>query len=235
MSMLAGFLWVAWVGCASAWGAEGEGSGERRVIKTIQPKRHSRSGRWELSPHLAVVPNDPFITRYIAGLGLAYHPTEIFGVELGGDFSPDLGQADWKAVTEELIEGRNVSPSISRWIWSADAALMFAPIHAKAATRRRIVDMELFGRAGAAVVHTEDDPESLAAPNDPYTRATLSENHLALTVGGGFRVYMREDLSVRLEGRSLQYTEIIDGGTLQAKSYVVLLAGASFLFPPRGG
>ena len=89
---------------------------KKRLIKTIQKKNFYKKGRWEASPHFAFVANDPFLNRYIVGAGLIYNLTEIFAVEVNMDFSPDLGDADWKPVTKQLIEENHVSPDISNCI-----------------------------------------------------------------------------------------------------------------------
>jgi hypothetical protein len=86
---------------------------KKQVIKTIQRKTFMKIHRFEASPHAAFVANDPFLNRYIVGSGLAYHFTEIFAVEGSFDFSPDLGESDWKPLTKQLVEENNVSPDIS--------------------------------------------------------------------------------------------------------------------------
>ena len=40
----------------------------------------------------------------IVGAGLAYHVTEIFAVEGNFDFSPDLGEKDYKPLTRQLVD-----------------------------------------------------------------------------------------------------------------------------------
>jgi len=229
---------TCWLGCIAAGvglavpaRAEEPLPSEDRIIQTIQPKRHSRSGRWEVSPHGALVANDPFIWRYVLGAGVAYHPSEVLGVELDADFSPDLGRGDWKPITAQLIDKNNVTPGVSRWMWSTGASLLFSPVHAKAALRGHLIDFELFGRVGAAIVHTEDDPETLGDPDGVFTLRTLSENHPAAVAGGGVRAQLGGSAALRIEGRSVSYTETLEGGSLQKKNYAVLFVGVGFFLP----
>lgn len=203
-----------------------------RTIKTIQPKRHTRTGRWEISPRLGMVVNDAFIRRYMIGGGLRFHPSEIFSLELGGDFSPDLGRADWKPITAQLLDENEVFPGISRWIWSTDASVVFSPIHAKAALFDRIFDVEIYIRAGAALIHTEDDPETIEDATTIPSQNTMSQNHPALLAGGGLRIYVSQNVSLLFEGRSVQYMETLSGDQIQNKSYAVTAISAAFLFPP---
>ena len=46
---------------------------KKRLIKTIQRKNFFKKGRWEASPHIAWVANDPFIKRYIVGAAINYN------------------------------------------------------------------------------------------------------------------------------------------------------------------
>ncbi|MEL6347717.1 MAG: hypothetical protein AAFV53_31720 [Myxococcota bacterium] len=200
-------------------------------IKTIQPKRHSRIDRWEIAPRVGAVINDPYLRRYLLGAGLSYHPSEIFHVELGGDFSPDLGRADWKPITVELLEERELIASISRWTWSVDASFVFTPFHAKANLFSRIVDLEVYARTGAAMIHTEDDPETFVDPNAASSQATQSENHPAMIAGGGVRAYLSPNTSLRFEVRSVQYLETFNSASIQKKNYAVPSLSAGFLFP----
>ena len=63
-----------------------------QIVKTLQRKNFLKLRRWELSPHVAFVTNDPFLNRYIIGTGIAYHLTEIFSIEAAtqtGNHSPN--------------------------------------------------------------------------------------------------------------------------------------------------
>ena len=71
-------------------------------------------GRYEATPQVGFVTNDPFINRYLLGAGFGYHVTEIFAVEAQGIFSPDLNEADWKPITRQIINENQVTPDISK-------------------------------------------------------------------------------------------------------------------------
>jgi len=44
-------------------------SKNKQIVKTLQRKNFLKLKRWELSPHVAFVANDPFLNRYIIGTG----------------------------------------------------------------------------------------------------------------------------------------------------------------------
>ncbi|NOY24965.1 MAG: hypothetical protein GXP62_03745, partial [Oligoflexia bacterium] len=117
----------------------------KTVIKTLQRKNFMKLGRWEVSPHLAFVANDPFLNRYILGTGVGYHLTEIFELELSVDYSPDFGSADWKALTHQIIDKNSMSPDISKLTFASSGSFLFSPIYGKVAVGHRIIAFDIYG------------------------------------------------------------------------------------------
>jgi outer membrane beta-barrel protein len=204
----------------------------KRVIKTLQAKRFMKIGRFEASPHVGFVTNDPFIRRTLFGVNLAYNPTEVFAIEVNGTLSPDFGDADKKAITQQITENNQVTPDISKILWYSTMAFQFSPIYGKIAVRdRAIINFDIFGLFGAGVVGTRDDLEVLQKQDDPLAQETEKQIHPALTFGGGLRVVFSKTLAFRIEGRGLSYIETLESTTLELKNNVTFLAGVSFFFP----
>ena len=123
-----------------------------RLIKTIQRKNFLKLGRLETSPYVGFVTNDPFINRYLAGVGVAYHATEIFAIEANLGYAPNLGEADWKPLTTQLVEKNKVSPDISKLTLFTNAGFQFSPIYGKVAlSGRRIVNFDIFAAFGIGI------------------------------------------------------------------------------------
>lgn len=205
---------------------------ERRIIKTLQQKNFLKIGRWELSPHGAFVSNDPFLNRYIVGGGVGYHITEIFAVEGMIDFSPDLGEGDWKPLTTQLVNENNVSPDISKLTYFGSACFVFSPIYGKAAIRgRNIVNFDIYGKFGLGGTATSDDLEALQQAGEPTAIATQNQFHPTTNFGGGARIIFNQNVAFRLEGRSMIYIETVDSNTLEMKNNFIIQAGVSFFVP----
>jgi outer membrane beta-barrel protein len=205
---------------------------KKRLIKTIQRKTFLKLGRWEASPHLAFVANDPFLNRYIVGTGLAYNITEIFAVEMTFDFAPDLGERDWKPLTKQLVDENHVSPDISKLTYFGSLTFQFSPIYGKVAmSGRDIVNFDLFGNFGMGMTRTADDLEALQATDDPRAIATQFQVHPTTNFGGGLRIIFNENLAARVEGRSLVYIETVNSTTLEMKNNFILQGSMSFFFP----
>ncbi|MEQ1564957.1 MAG: outer membrane beta-barrel domain-containing protein [Myxococcota bacterium] len=204
----------------------------RRVIQTFQRKNFMKIGRYELSPALGFVTNDPFINRYLGSVAFAYHATEVFALEGSFTFSPNLGTADYKAVTEQIINENGVTPDISKIQLYGNVNFQFSPIYGKIALgHSRIIGFDIFGVFGTGAVQTLDDLEALGKTTDARAIATQSQWHPSLTYGGGLRVVFNETFAARLEGRGLSYIEVIESDTLEMKNNFTLIAGGSIFFP----
>ncbi|MBX2801369.1 MAG: outer membrane beta-barrel domain-containing protein [Myxococcales bacterium] len=205
---------------------------KKRVIQTLQRKNFMKIGRYEFAPHIGFVTNDPFINRYLFGASVGYHITEVLGIEVEASYSPDLGQADWKPVTDQIITENQVTPDISKIQFYANGTFQFSPIYGKlAAGGGRIINFDIFGVFGGGVVNTVDDLVALQKEDDAVAQATQVQFHPTINFGGGARVIFSESFAVRLEGRGLSYIEVLEGTTLEMKNNFMLLGSASIFFP----
>jgi len=213
---------------------EGDDS-KKRLIKTIQRKNFFKKGRWEASPHIAWVANDPFIKRYIVGAGINYNITEIFAVEASFDFSPDLGKADYKPITKQLIEENSVSPDISRLTLFGSMSLLFSPIYGKAAVMGgNIVNFDIFTAFGMGMTKTAECLECLDQAGDDKSDASIRtqfQTHPTTNIGAGARIIFNENLAVRLEGKSMVYIETVNSTQLEMKNNLIIQAAVSMFFP----
>jgi len=202
-----------------------------RLIKTIQRKNFLKLGRYELSPYLGFVTNDPFINRYLFGFNAAYHLTEIFAVELNAGYSPDLGESDWKPITSQLVNENKVSPDISKLTFFTNFGFQFSPIYGKVAlSGSRIINFDVFGAFGMGLTLTQDDLEALG--NDsPEAVLTQNQWHPTTNMGGGVRIAVDDSFAIRVEGRSMVYIETIASTTLEMKNNFLLAASASWFIP----
>jgi outer membrane beta-barrel protein len=206
---------------------------KKRLIKTIQRKNFFKKGRWEASPHIAFVANDPFLKRYIVGSGINYNITEIFAVELSLDFSPDLGESDYKPVTNQLIKKNSVSPDISRLTYFGSATFLFSPIYGKVAVMGgKIINFDIFASFGMGMTRTSECLECLDSDEElDLTVNTQHQMHPTTNFGGGARVIFNENLAFRLEGRSMVYIETVNSTQLEMKNNFILQGAVSVFFP----
>ena len=204
----------------------------KQIIKTLQRKTFLKLKRWELSPHLAFVSNDPFLNRYIFGVGVAYNITEVFSVEGMLDYSPDLGDADWKPLTKQLVEENSVSPDISKIGAFGSFCFIFSPIYGKAAViGRNIINFDIYGKFGMGMTQTVDDLSALQAEEDERAQSTQVQFHPTTNFGAGTKIIFNPNVAARVEARSMIYIENVNGTTLEMKNNLLLQFSASFFFP----
>jgi outer membrane beta-barrel protein len=198
----------------------------------VPPKSFLKLGRFEAVPNVGFVTNDPFLNRYMIGVGLGYHLTEIFAIEGNLAYSPDLGRGDWKPITEQLVDKNHVSPDISKLQLVANGTFLFSPIYGKVALNgNRIINFDIYGAFGMGVTQTVDDLEALQAEGEEIAMATEVQFHSTTNFGGGARVVFNETVCVRVDGRSLIYIETVNSTTLEMKNNFILTGGVGFFFP----
>ena len=199
-----------------------------QVIKTLQKKTFTKNDSWEISPHLAFVANDPFLNRYIFGVGVGYSLTEVFAIEGMLDYSPDLGDADWKPLTTQLVTKNSVSPDISKLGAFGSLCFVYSPIYGKAAILgRNIVNFDIYGKFGFGATQTKDDLTALDAVNDPKAISTQTQIHPTSNFGAGARVIFNNTTAARLEGRSMIYIETVNATTLEMKNNFLIQMSVS--------
>ena len=149
------------------------------------------------------------------------------------DFSPDLGDADYKSVTTQLIDENNVSPDISKLTLFGSATFLFSPIYGKVAVvGREIINLDIFGAFGMGVVRTGESLEALdTEEGDARASATLYQTHPTTNFGGGARIIFGENLAFRLDGRSMVYIETVNATQLEMKNNFLLQGSMSVFFP----
>lgn len=212
---------------------EGEdAAGPKRTIKTVQRKDFMKLGRFEAGPSVGFVTNDPFLNRYIAGVRLGYHVTEIFGLEGELSYSPDLGEADWKPLTSQLVNENHVSPDISKLTLIGNLTFQFSPIYGKVALNgNNIIHFDVYGAFGMGFTRTVDDLKALQAEGDQVAEATQFQMQPTTNFGGGARVVFNQTIAVRVDARSLVYIETVNSTTLEMKNNFILSGGVHFFFP----
>lgn len=208
---------------------------KKRIIKTLQKKNFLKLGRFEAGPHIGFVANDPFLKRYIGGVYVGRHFTEVFSGEIDFGFAPDLGEADWKSLTKQLKESNRVLPDISKLLMYGTFTFGFSPIYGKVAVGQKIVIFDIFGVFGMGAVRTADDLDALGVEGSgadaDRAKATQYQIHPTTNMGGGLRVAPSPNVAVRLEARSLIYIETVQSTTLEMKNNLILQSSVSFFFP----
>lgn len=209
-----------------------------KLIKTIQNKDFLKVERFEFGMYAGGVTNDPFLRRWLGGVSATYHINELVAVEFAQSFSPDLGAADNRQLTNEIKTTYAASPTISKVGPQGSVDLMFSPLYGKIAfNRTNIVNFDIFFAAGGGYSLTTDTMEGSGeeAPLTTQEADALQEAHFTTNFGFGFRGAFNDRMAVRIDGRSYQYIEHSvehvansPDESLEMKSNFVAQVGLSF-------
>ena len=209
-----------------------------KVIKIIQSKDFLKAERLEFGMYAGGVTNDPFLRRWLGGVSATYHLNDLVAIELAQSFSPDLGAADNRQLTNEIKTTYAASPTISKVGPQGSVDLMFSPLYGKIAfNRANIVNFDIFFVAGGGYSSTTDTLESTGeeAPLTTQEADALQEAHFTTNFGFGFRGAFNDRMAVRIDGRSYQYIEhsvehvaTNPDESLEMKSNFVAQVGLSF-------
>ncbi len=190
-----------------------------REVSVIQKKYLPKTERFQFFGALATTTNTPWFLNYGAKLGLAYHFTESFGLELSGLF---LSSSE-REVAKEIRDNNGLRPEqfiYTKGYYGLD--LMWAPIYGKLSNMDGgIIPFDMYFSIGGGSSNTNS-----AEGNVPTVHIGTGQI-FAITKSIAFRW----DYSLNI----FQATPVSVGGTgVPAKgSYndLILTAGVSFFFP----
>lgn len=174
------------------------------------------------------VTNDPFLKRTGVRLGTSIAPAP--WVEFGPSFIffPILGNGgendpDWKTLSKQLLLESSVSPDISKIDWELQAVVRIRAVSYETGEWTFAIG----ALAGAAMVHTRDDPEALQVDQgDPAFSATANQVHFG-PVEGLYWDALSGNFGLRFRAENVGYIETINSTTLEMKNNMVV--GAEML------
>ncbi len=213
-----------------------------------------KSDRFEITPSLGYVPNNPFVKRYVGGVMFAYHFSEELAAEATVMYAPDLGEEDLKELTHTLVQIANDDESsgefqqpLDKMILGATFNVRWAPVYGKLnLIGERVLNFDFYGTAGLGLLSSEqyfakfDDnaPEG----TDPITVQDVgSVAHPNVNVGLGFNFFLSSSVALKLDGRSYLYIDKkpqynVEVAVDESRLYNTFVAtlGLAFYFPNMG-
>lgn len=182
------------------------------------------------SPTLQIGPSalvsDPLLRQF--GIqGTATIPlTDHYGVLFGTGIYLNRGQADWSALTKQIVEENKVSPDISKHRLSAYSALYVEPAHFSDGD----LSASIGAYAGVGFVNTQDDLEALGSDSSE-AQATANEIHPAGIWGMYTDLYFTPTTHMRFKAHKTHYIEVVASKTLLVKTSLFLGAEIGFALP----
>lgn len=176
--------------------------GRRREVKVVQKRAVEKAGRFELTPTMAIIPNDDFIVYYPVGLRVGYHLSEAFAVEASYAKAIDSNSGLSDFLEQEAgLRRADLQETISMYY---NLSLLWAPIYGKISVLGyKLAHFETYVGLGLGAIHSTEIPEGNPDGNNvikPSANTVL-----------GFRWFINDWLNVRTEYRHF-FFEKYNGG-----------------------
>ncbi len=245
----------ALAGARSAEAALKEAMEGRQPYNVVQNRFFLKENRFELSPTLGYVPNNPFVRRYIIGVMGAYHLSETFAVEGAVMLAPDLGNSDVKDLTRTLViiaadasSGANrFQQPLNKMTLAGTFAARWAPVYGKInLVGESVLNFDFYFTGGLGLLSlAEYRAVYNSSCTDPSTGCDVVDLGTATPVavvpvnlGAGMDFFLTSSLALKLDARSYLYLDKkpqYDPRTPETESriYNAFLAtlGVSIYFP----
>jgi hypothetical protein len=177
------------------------------------------AGSFGLSGGLETCYDDPFLNSRGLRTGLAWGLSETVALEGTAAVYPQLGAADWKPLTSQLVNNNHVSPDLSPITMQAHGRVHVYAVRSQFGSLWGSVD--LFAGFGATL--TEDDLEALQQVGDPYAEATANQWHPSANWGLAYQLVVRAGSRAAVGGRlrwdHFEYVETVSSTTLERKRW----------------
>jgi outer membrane beta-barrel protein len=185
--------------------AEGLPDPEVQRVHVLEKRPFTEAGRWELSFFGARQVNPKFTSHTGVSVELAYHLRENLAAQLGVSYFPLAVQS---ALSEELLTKANEAPETAEAFLlrgDAVAGLELMPVYGKLNIfDGKILRLGFYLNAGLGVAKTR---LQLRQSTDPIGRTFGDTGFRPMgSLGAGFRVFLSDRFTVRLELRDFVYS-----------------------------
>lgn len=181
--------------------------------QAVQNRFFLKQERFEFSPIIGFVPNDPMVNRITGGILVAYHFSESLAAEGAFIYSPDLGVADVKGLTKTLVyiassgtTNVEFQQPLDKLELGATFAVRWSPIYGKISLiGEGVVNFDVYGTAGLGMLSTN----LYYAQYDPTNFVTLEAQGRQLRVpfnlGFGINFFANQSVAIKIDARSYLY------------------------------
>jgi outer membrane beta-barrel protein len=183
------------------------GASDRNPVKN---RFFLKSKRFELTPSVGLVPNNPFARRFTVSLGFGYHFSETLAIAGMFSFAPDLREGDLKGLTDVLLERAtddDFQQPVDKVTLSANLGVQWAPFYGKInLLGETVVNFDFYGFLGLGfVVQNEyfatENPEATTLSDFVILSTPQTEVRIAPTVAVGANFFVSQMVALRLDAR----------------------------------
>ena len=186
--------------------------------EAVQNRFFLKQSRFELAPIGGYVPNNPMVKRFTTGLLAAYHFNENIAAEGAFIFSPDLGEADLKALTNTLVQiayegsaNLQFQQPLDKMLLGATFAARWAPIYGKInLIGESVLNFDVYGVAGLGMLSTTlyyaQYDEAAPAEAIPVKLVQAGRKlRVPLNLGFGLNFFLNQSIALKIDARNYFY------------------------------
>jgi outer membrane beta-barrel protein len=196
--------------------------GDQPDANVVQNRFFLKSNRFEATPILGYVPNNPMVKRYVGGILGAYHFSETFAAEGAFLYSPDRKSADLKGLTHTLVDIAKVDESddsgsgfqqpLDKMVMGATFAARWSPFYGKInVIGETVLNFDVYGVAGLGMLSMAryyavydgtlvEPPYTKLEPQGEANKVVLTPN-----VGLGLNFFINQTMALKIDARSYLY------------------------------
>lgn len=228
-------LFGSWLASPLAAAQEGPASEALTSFRQGDPTKAAvenrfflKESRFEISPTLGYIPNNPYARRYVGGLFVGYHVDESLAASLALGVAPDGNENDLKELVGVLLQtarsdgnnesGETFEQPLEKLRLSFAAGVSWAPVYGKInLVGETVLNFDLYAFAGVgmiskqnyvAVYDTMCDSSDCGALSDIVDlTAKESEFNVGPVLGLGQNYFVNQSVAVKLDARSYFYVD----------------------------
>jgi outer membrane beta-barrel protein len=191
--------------------------------KAVENRFFLKEGRFEISPVVGYVPNNPFAKRYVGGAILGYHFSETVSLQADIQYSPDFGERDLKGLTSVLLDrAYNANSSgttdfqqpLDKVSLAASFGLAWAPLYGKInLVGETVLNFDFYAFVGAGMVSKNNYIATYDEAADPATGDIVlltpqqSEVKVAPYIGIGQNYFLNQFMAFKIDLRAAFYVD----------------------------
>lgn len=224
------------------------GHGEQQAVEN---RFFLKANRFEFSPVVGYVPNNPFARRYMFGTVLGYHLSETFSFQAGILYSPDLGEGDLKGLTSVLLErayqadeSQNFQQPLDKAGLTFFGGVAWAPLYGKInLVGETVLNFDFYLFAGAGMISKQNYFATYSDANidqgdivelQPQGNEVVAGPYLGIGMNNFVNRMMAVKIDVRgafyVDGQP-QYDPDVPVEGLRLYNNVIASAGLAVFFP----
>lgn len=224
--------------------------------RAVENRFFLKEKRFEISPVLGYVPNNPFARRYMVGGIFGFHFNELLSAQAEIMFSPDLGENDLKGLTSVLLErayqansggegGIAFQQPLDKAALTGAFGVAWAPLYGKInLVGEKVLNFDFYLFLGGGMISKKNfvatfDEAGYQAGTDIVTLTPLdNEVEFGPYVGIGQNYFLNRVMAVKIDLRAAfyidnqpQYDPNVPVDGLRLYNNVIASGGVGFFFP----